>query len=55
MTLSEFTHRRPVSLALANSAAAGLIAAATGPVGGLLAAVALGGPWALAALARRLA
>lgn len=55
MTLSEATHRRPLAVAIANGAATGLIAAATGPVGGLLAAVALGGPWALVALARRLA
>jgi hypothetical protein len=55
MTLSEIPHRRPVALALANGAAAGIIAAVTGPLGGLAAAIALGGPWAVVAIARRLA
>lgn len=54
MTLAQLTHRRPVVLAAANSAATGLIAAATGPIGGLIAAVALGAPWAAVAIARRL-
>lgn len=56
MHLTTLTPARRAALALAQGAGAGLIAAATGPIGGLLAACALGLPPVLtAAIARRLA